>query len=90
MHDYNLFQHTPASTRIANGELHGHFLLGDAAYPPRSYMLPPYKLVGGRPLEPHEANFNYRQSASRMTVEHAYGILKARWRCLAQTIPRKL
>lgn len=46
LHDYNLFNKTPASRRIAAGELYGFKLLGDAAYPPRAWMLPPYKSQG--------------------------------------------
>lgn len=82
MHDFNVFTRVPASKRIADGELRGRMLLGDAAYPARDYMLPPYKCASGRQLLPHEREFNYRQSASRMPVECSFGRLKGRWRKL--------
>jgi len=90
MHDFNVFTHTPAAARIAEGGLHGHMLLGDAAYPPRSYMLSPYKAVRGRNLLPHEQDFNYKQSASRMPIERAFGLLKGRWRILLGRVPGTL
>jgi hypothetical protein len=89
MHDYRLFCHTPASTRIARGDLHGMALLGDAAYPVRAYMLPPYK-AGSTPFEPWQASFNYKQSASRMPIERTFGVLKGRWRILLEKVPGKL
>lgn len=82
LHNYNLFYKTPASRRIVAGELYGFKLLGDAAYPPRAWMLPPYKSPGEAGFEPFQADFNYRQSATRMPIKRTFGILKARWRCL--------
>lgn len=90
MHDFNVFSRVPASKRIARGELRGRMLLGDAAYPARDYMLPPYKTTQGRPLMPHEKEFKYRQSATRMPIEGTFGRLKGRFRILINKVPGDL
>ncbi|XP_024893524.1 uncharacterized protein LOC112468536 isoform X2 [Temnothorax curvispinosus] len=55
-----------------------YVLLGDEAFPLRSYMMRPYPR--SRQLNINRKIFNYRLSRARRTVECAFGLLVARWR----------
>ncbi|XP_023310875.1 protein ANTAGONIST OF LIKE HETEROCHROMATIN PROTEIN 1-like [Anoplophora glabripennis] len=57
-------------------------LLGDSAYPRLNWLIPPYKDNGF--LSEDERDFNYKQSATRIVVEHAFGLLKGRFRRLTK------
>ena len=54
-------------------------ILGDSAFPLRTWLLKPY---GRDVLKPKESNFNYRLSGARMVSERAFGQLKSKWRIL--------
>jgi len=63
---------------IANTEtVLPHVILGDDAFPLRTYMIKPYK---GNFLSKENRVFNYRLSRARMTAENSFGILAARRR----------
>ncbi|XP_024885604.1 protein ALP1-like [Temnothorax curvispinosus] len=55
-----------------------YVLLGDEAFPLRSYMMRPYPR--SRQLNINRKIFNYCLSRARRTVECAFGLLVARWR----------
>ena len=55
-------------------------VLGDPAYPLLSWLMKAFPDNGS--LSCQQKTFNYRLSRARVIVEHAYGRLKGRWRCL--------
>ena len=68
--------------RSLNLHPHGEIPLatvGDSAFPSRPWLLKPYK-EGTR--VPQQTYFNMRLCSARVVSEHAYGMLKGRWRIL--------
>ena len=54
-------------------------ILGDSAFPFRSWLMTPYTSAV---LTPSQQYYNYRLRRARMSIEEAYGELKGRWRIL--------
>ncbi len=62
---------------VAKPEYH---LLGDGAYPTKSYLLKPFRDDGS--LTPSQLRFNRAYASCRSTIEHGIGQLKGRFCCL--------
>ncbi|XP_036140521.1 protein ANTAGONIST OF LIKE HETEROCHROMATIN PROTEIN 1-like isoform X2 [Monomorium pharaonis] len=54
------------------------FIIGDSAYPSLQWLVPPFRDNGY--LTPHQTEFNFIHSSTRMVVEKAFGYLKGRFR----------
>eukprot|EP00795_Rhopilema_esculentum_P003531 gene3531-2015_t len=63
------------------------FIIGDGAYPLSSWLLKPYPDNGA--LTRSEIKYNKTLSSARSVVERAFGVLKARWRCLLKMLDNK-
>lgn len=70
----------PDWPKVINGVKVPLVILGDPAYPLKTWLMKPYLDNPGITVK--ERLFNYRQSRARMVVENAFGHLKGRWRCL--------
>lgn len=71
-HDGRAIKETPLWQRLEAGLLGEHFLIGDNAYPLRSFLLHPWK---GVQVGSAADSFNYYLSAARSSIERAFGIL---------------
>lgn len=95
--DAQVFNHSQLRNGLENGTLglpdpeplpHDdrptpYFLVGDDAFPLRSWMMKPFSHRG---LTKDERIFNYRLSRARRVVENSFGILAHRWRCMLGTM----
>ena len=70
----------PEQTILMGGVRVPTVIVGDAAYPLRSWLMKPYINTGS--LNTQQRRFNQRLSQARIVVEHSFGLLKGRWRCL--------
>lgn len=61
----------------------GGFIVGDAAFPLKPYLLKPYQ---HSPLTYEQKIFNYRLSRARRIVENVFGILVSRFRIFERPI----
>ena len=78
VHDATIFNHCRLHARFESGEIENGYLLGDAGYGCRPYLLTPLAAPGTR----SEQNYNYAQIRTRNPVERAFGVLKRRFPCL--------
>ncbi|CAI5479626.1 unnamed protein product [Closterium sp. Yama58-4] len=90
MHDQGVFSTSELHGRLESGEIAPYQLVGDAAYPLKSYMLTPLHAPCKRIMKKWEQTYNYVQSATRMVVERTIGALKGRWRLFARRHESKL
>lgn len=76
--DGGIFKNSKLRSDLENNLLpKGGFLVGDDAFPLKSYLLKPYS---GTNLSTKQKIFNYRVSRARRIVENAFGILASRFR----------
>ena len=69
----------PSIAKSQDGVDIGPLILGDGAFPFKTWLLKPFTNAA---LSPQQGYFNYRLSRARMVTECAYGQLKGRWRIL--------
>ena len=69
-----------ASNRHDNFFPKNSHLLGDAAYPLKTWIMTPYKNNGH--LTEQQKTYNYLHSSTRMVIERAFALLKGRFRRL--------
>lgn len=80
LHDNNVFERSTVGKKIAT-ECGSHwYILGDSAYACTNSVIRPYKDYGN--LTRAHNQFNYEIGKYRIRVEHAFGLLKGRWRRL--------
>lgn len=70
---------------IENSEPQPYVVVGDEAFPLKTYLLRPYSRNYLRDNEPNKI-FNYRLSRARRVVENSFRILAARWRCFRKNL----
>ena len=89
IHDYNLFCKSHIGKYCLSEKLLPYALLGDVAYQPRPWMFTPY--LGSKDgFTREQEHWNFIKSSSQMCVEHAFGILKLRWRILLKIMDCQL
>ena len=96
VHDARVFSNSALSHKGNNGTLFPGWkkriagkevpivVLGDPAYPLLPWLMKAFP-DNGR-LTQQQKTFNFRLSSARVVVEHAYGRLKGRWRCLLKRL----
>ena len=82
--DSTAFQSTSLALSAEAGQvpalMEDRFLVADAAYPIKKWLMKPFDRTGAINSDPDI--FNYVLSSSRVSVERAFGMLTQRWRCL--------
>lgn len=79
--DGGIFDKSNLFKAIENSKLKippGSVIVGDEAFPLKSYLMKPFPRTFQQPLR--EKVFNYRLSRARRIVENAFGILSSRFR----------
>ncbi|XP_025263215.1 putative nuclease HARBI1 [Camponotus floridanus] len=66
------------------GPILPYCLVGDEAFPLKSYLLRPYPGRGG--LTPEQDIYNYRLSRARRITENTFGIIASQWRIYRKPI----
>jgi len=66
--------------KIAGEEFYNMYVLVDGIYPPYSRFVKGFH----EPIAPWEQGFTKWQEATRKDIERAFGVLQAKWQCLAR------
>ena len=75
-------------TKLVDQKIVRPLILGDGAYPLCDWLVKPF--YQDHRLDPVETKFNRSLSSTRVVVEQAFGLLKARWRCLLKRLDNKV
>jgi hypothetical protein len=87
-HDAAAFNSSDIVEMLRNPQLYfprDGYLIGDSAYPLSRHLIVPYPNSESL-SNPYKRSFNKMLSASRVSIERAFGLLVARWRFLAYHI----
>ena len=71
-------------TLVIGGAVIRPLVVGDTAYPSRTWLIRPFKNNGR--LTPEKVKFNKEVSKARIVSEHAFGYTKGRWRVLLKRL----
>ena len=77
MHDSTAFKASPLYRNHQRFFQENEFLIADKAYALERHVITPYKGQAGR--QKQNSKFNHHLSTCRVKIEHAFGVLKARW-----------
>ena len=100
MHDVRFLQHAARYRMARQGEILSKpsdqinnvtinlVLLGDGAYPLSTWMMKSYTYSPN--LTRAEKKFNKKPLSARVPSERAFGLLKARWRCLLESLDNQI
>ena len=75
-------------TDVIDGYKIKPLLIGDGAYPANTSLVKPFP--NNLNLSQEQKKFNRFLSSARVVVERAFGILKARWRCLLNCLDHNI
>ena len=75
-------------TDVIDGYKIRPLLIGDGAYPANTWLVKPFP--NNWNLYQKQKKFNKFLSSARIAVERAFGILKARWRCLLNCLDHSM
>ncbi|KAL0858513.1 hypothetical protein ABMA27_012375 [Loxostege sticticalis] len=81
-HDATIFNNSELRAQCENGVYGNRWLLGDSAYPCKSYLLTPLL----NPESENEMNYNRAHIKTRNTIERCFGVWKRRFPVLALKI----
>lgn len=85
-HDSTIFNNSRIRAELDNGGHPNCIILGDSAYPVKTYLMTPLQ----NPATPPERRYNNSQIRSRVLIENTFGIWKRRFPVLAYGCRLKL
>ncbi|KAG8237897.1 hypothetical protein J437_LFUL017693 [Ladona fulva] len=85
VHDSTVFGNSLIKIKLEE-RMNTGYLLGDSAYPSKSYLLTPVL----NPRTPDEQRYNRSHIRTRNTIERCFGVLKWRFPCLSHGLRLRL